>query len=86
MTGMLRHRAAIRRKVITLPVIRAAASDARYAMTSATSAGVATCTCVGLPATNCRTASVTQPVSVTGGCTTFAVIPRSASSTAADIV
>ncbi len=38
------------------------------------------------PRTASRTASVTQPVSVTGGCTMFAVIPCGASSTAADMV
>jgi hypothetical protein len=33
-----------------------------------------------------RTASLTQPVSVTGGCTMLAVMPNLASSRAADIV
>src|SRR5262249_14028034 len=55
------------RRTITLPVMRAAASDARNAITPATSAGLATWTWVRLPATNSRTGSVTQPVSVTGG-------------------
>ena len=55
-------------------------------MTSATSSGVATWTRVGLAATMSRTASVTQPVSVTGGWTMLAVTPYRASSSAADIV
>ncbi len=55
-------------------------------MTSATSIGLAMCTNIGSAATASRTASVTQPVSVTGGCTMFAVIPTGASSIAADIV
>ena len=41
---------------------------------------------VALADTASRTSSVTQPVSVTGGCTMFAVIPYLASSSAADIV
>jgi hypothetical protein len=55
-------------------------------MTSATCSGLAMCRCVRLASTAARTASVTHPVSVTGGCTMFAVIPNPASSTAADIV
>ena len=55
-------------------------------MTPATSAGAATWWCSGDAATNARTSSVTQPVSVTGGWTTLAVMPYGASSVAADIV
>ena len=62
---------------MTLPLTRRAASEQRYAITSATSSGDAT------RPTACRTSSVTQPVSVTGGYTMLAVIPKSASSAAA---
>ena len=49
-------------------------------MTCATSSGSATWIRLGCCATRFRTASVTHPVSVTGGCTTLAVIPSGASS------
>ncbi len=75
-----------KRSLITLAVMRAAASEARYAITSATCSGVATWISVLLFAIWSRTASVTQPVSVTGGWTMFAVMPYGASSSAADIV
>ena len=55
------------RSVITLPVISAASSEARYAITPATSSGVATWIRLELSVTAWRTESVTQPVSVTGG-------------------
>jgi hypothetical protein len=55
-------------------------------MTSATSAGVAMWMSSGRRATSWRTASVTQPVSVTGGWTMLAVTPWGASSSAADMV
>src|SRR5580700_1940900 len=66
------------RRVITLAVIRAAASEARYAITSATWSEVATWNMVGVSATSLRTSSFTHPVSVTGGWTMFAVTPYSA--------
>jgi hypothetical protein len=55
-------------------------------LTAATWMGVATWVRSGLEATKARTSSLTQPASVTGGWTTLAVTPRSASSIAADIV
>ena len=56
-------------------VTSAAASVHSHAITSATSAGSAMCTWSSLDATKRRTSSVIQPVSVTGGCTTLAVMP-----------
>ena len=64
----------------TFPVTSRAASLHSQAITAATSAGSATWWCSGDAATNARTSSVTQPVSVTGGCTTLAVMPNGASS------
>ena len=58
------------RNRITLPVTKPAAGEHSQRITSATSAG-----CAIRVATLARTSSVTQPVSVIGGCTTFAVIP-----------
>ena len=69
-----------------MPVTRRAASLHSQAITSATSAGSATWWSSGDDATKARTSSVTQPVSVTGGCTMLAVMPNGASSLAADIV
>src|SRR6185437_1161062 len=63
------------RRRMTLPVMSRAASDARYATTPATSAGEATVNSTVLSATIRRTASLTQPVSVTPGWTMFAVTP-----------
>ena len=55
------------RSRMTLPVMSRAASEARYATTPATSAGEATVNSTVLSATIWRTASLTQPVSVTPG-------------------
>ena len=51
--------------------------------TSATSSGAATWWCSRRAATNARTPSSTQPVSVTGGWTTLTAMPSAASSLAA---
>jgi hypothetical protein len=69
-----------------LPLTSAASSVHNQPITAATWSGVATCVRSGLEATKARRSSLTQPVSVTGGWTTLAVTPRSASSIAADIV
>jgi hypothetical protein len=68
------------RSRIAFAVIRRAASQHRKEMTSATSSGLAMWIMSSAAATAFETAGVTHPVSVTGGCTTFAVMPRSASS------
>ncbi len=65
----------IHRRRMTLALTRRAASLHSQATTSATSAGEATWVWSRSPATNARTSSVIQPVSVTGGCTTLAVMP-----------
>ena len=69
------------RSRMTLPVMSAAASETKYAITSATSFGVAT----RRPAERAAAAVwvLIQPVSVMGGWTTFAVTPWRASSLAA---
>ena len=79
---LIGRRAAAQRRRTRLPVMSHASSDARYPMTRATSSGSTMWTRSELSSTFCLTSSVTHPVSVTGGYTTFAVIPRCANSNA----